>query len=152
MSILPPAVCRKAQYMRSKIDSSVNLVSALPPMYHGQGGAFTVETNTSNKRLSLDFPTAPVDSRLNLVARTSNAHAQVTLHPTYEGRLTVRTSNQAAFIDSKPISDPAGRDRRRSVTVTNSKWGFARGLALWSGEYMGSVDIQTSNELAELYL
>ncbi|EKM53643.1 uncharacterized protein PHACADRAFT_260108 [Phanerochaete carnosa HHB-10118-sp] len=142
----------KMKTSNAKIDSFVNLVSTLPPMYHGQGGDFTVEANTSNVRLSLDFPTAPVDSKLNLLARTSNAKAHVRLHPTYEGRFSLRTSNQVAFVDNRPITDPSGKNRSRSIALYNNKWAYAHGLAVWDGEYMGNVDVKTSNAPAELYL
>ncbi|GJE94708.1 hypothetical protein PsYK624_108790 [Phanerochaete sordida] len=149
---LKPGPVLKMKTSNARIDSSVNLISALPKMVFGQGGSFVVEANTSNARLALDFPSAPVDSRLSLYARTSNNNARVQLHPTYEGQFTVKTSKQAATLNDHPVTDPSGRNRTRRVTQYNNKWTYSHGMVLWDGMHMGNVHLETSNGRAELDL
>lgn len=142
----------KMRTSNAKIDSFVNLVSIAPHFAYGHDGVFTVEANTTNARLSLDFLTAPVDSKLNFVGRTSNSNARVWLHPTFEGSFAVQTSNHAAVVDDRPTADPSGRNRKREVTMVSQKWAYARGMAMWKGEHLGHVELRTSNGRAELHL
>ncbi|KAJ3527356.1 hypothetical protein NM688_g8139 [Phlebia brevispora] len=114
------------------------------------GGAFHVVGKSSNGRLNLTCTEAPVDSKLELSAYTSNSAAYVTLHPTFEGKFQVSTKNANlnAVID-KHVKDPSGRDTTRQVEI----WTFptySRGNIRWSGKHMGEVDVRTQNGPATL--
>ena len=95
----------------------MNLVSHLPTVRYRQGGTFNIEANTSSARLALDFPTAPVDSVVNVIARTTNRVATVKMHPTWEGDFQASTKGEMiAIYDTRP-SDPSGKSRERRVTA-----------------------------------
>lgn len=134
-----------------QITSSVNLVSKLPPTPYRQGGSFNVEANTSNARLTLDFPVAPIDSVLNIQGGTSNAKALVKLHPTWEGTFGLRTTNRMTHVDNPVRYDPTGQGRERQVAWFG-EYERSDGLATWSGKYTGNINLQSSNEVVELRL
>ena len=120
-------------------------------MRYRQGGTFNIEANTSSARLALDFPTAPVDSVVNVIARTTNRVATVKMHPTWEGDFQASTKGEMiAIYDTRP-SDPSGKDRERRVTAIGN-WEKSEGIALWDGAYMGSVRVVTTHAPIELYV
>ncbi|KZT03914.1 uncharacterized protein LAESUDRAFT_728604 [Laetiporus sulphureus 93-53] len=137
------------------IISSVNLIST-SPSHPSIGGSFEVSSETSNGPLSLTFPFSASSSRLDAIARTSNAHISATVNPAYEGSFEVRTSNAkpAVFYDGR-VEDPSGRGRRRYMTesqvgktmVGEVSWGRPE-----SGVHVGSVSLRTSNAPAVLSL
>lgn len=117
-----------------------NLKSSQPDR---TGGAFQVQTLTTNGRLSVDFLDTPVDSKLKLTARTTNAAASASLHPAYEGSFRVKTSNgQSNIIVNDKVEDPSGRGRQRTVLASGT---VGSGKVVWDGAHMGSVDVATQN-------
>ncbi|KIP08995.1 hypothetical protein PHLGIDRAFT_126598 [Phlebiopsis gigantea 11061_1 CR5-6] len=134
-----------------QIISAVNLVSNLPTVRYRSGGSFNIEANTSNARLALDFPTAPVDSVVNVLARTSNMKATINMHPTWEGEFQVTTSNEMVAVYNSHPADPSGKGREKRVTAVGS-WQKSEGVVLWDGTYMGSLRLHTSNAPVELYV
>jgi hypothetical protein len=92
------------------------------------GGAFRIHTTTANGRLATLFSSAPVDSKLHLVASTYNAPASVTLHPTYEGSLSASTSiSPIAISINEGVTDPSGEGRKRifELKKEGGRWGGA---------------------------
>lgn len=120
-------------------------------MAYRQGGSYSVTANTSNARLALDFPSAPLDSVLKVAGSTTNAKARVQLHPTWEGRFDVRTSGYVVSVDDRHVEDPSGKGRTRDFQWFG-KWEHMQGLATWDGQYIGTVDLRTSNAPVELSL
>ncbi|KAG6863932.1 hypothetical protein C0991_001892 [Blastosporella zonata] len=110
------------------------------------GGKFKVAAHTANAPLDIYFPDAPVDSVLDLTARTAAGPATVELHKTYEGSFIATTS----FLRPKVIfnaneEDPAGKGRRRKVTQLSTR-STVSGSARWSNDEkeLGSVSVYTS--------
>jgi hypothetical protein len=80
------------------------------------GGQFKVSATSVNGPVTVNFPTAPVDSLLSLDATTTKGAVTVTLHPTYEGGFQVSTTLGKAVLNYNPdITDPAGEGRVRKV-------------------------------------
>lgn len=115
----------------------------------GTGGDFKVNAETSNNRLELAFPAAPVDSTLYVKAETSNSPASVKVHPTYEGGFSLRTSQYTPTIEKEERRDPSGRGRVREVWTSTVRKGFMQGSVEWvpSGEGRASshIDLKSSN-------
>lgn len=135
---------------RRKIRASVQLETTLPIADSARRSAFRVEAHTANDLLDLDVSSMPAHARLTLDARTTNANARVALPAAYEGRFDVRTSNQVAFFHRREVQDPAGRGRERTIVLHN-RWAATFGQIIWDGLAMGSVDVRTTNALAELF-
>ncbi|KAF7352086.1 hypothetical protein MVEN_01171400 [Mycena venus] len=96
-------------------------------------------------------PPPPVDSALNLMARTSNAAAEVHLHPAYQGFFRVSTS--AHFVPSVTQVDESGEDKRQI------EYSAVRGREVHGYVYLkeknkelGRVVLSTSNAPAELFV
>lgn len=128
------------------IDSSLRLFSTARP--DNTGGTFNITAHTSNGHLTLTHPVAPVDSRLLVDARTSNGHAELQLHPTFEGSYESITSNSITryTMPTNPI-DPSGRGRKPLRDWVNR--------TLWWGEVKergGSALLKTSNREVHLGL
>ncbi|KAF5321149.1 hypothetical protein D9619_002088 [Psilocybe cf. subviscida] len=136
----------------AKMRAGVSLLSS-----KHEGGNFEVTTKTSNGRSSVSIPDAPVDSKLLLTSTTSNAHADVSLHPTYEGKFVVTTSRSSkieVIVDDK-VKDPSGQQRKRS-RVGLSRRGSHSGEVFWGDKSEktkdGVVKLATSNGEAILSL
>ncbi|KAJ7672084.1 hypothetical protein B0H17DRAFT_1084364 [Mycena rosella] len=141
----------------SAIDAVVNLDTT-----SGRGGNFLVKADTSNGRLTTRIASAPLDSVLNLQAETSNSPGSVTLPLTYEGSLTMHTSNAPSFIwrvdrieqdpACKAHSDCKGRTRTIGThMVANGK---AEGAVYWERKNAnrGNVTLQSSNGAVSFYV
>ncbi|KAK7690183.1 hypothetical protein QCA50_006834 [Cerrena zonata] len=129
------------------IESEITLVSKSEDH---TGGAFDVKTSTSNSHVNVVFPSAPVDSKLDLIAHSSNGPVWAKLHPTFDGSFSAYTSSfaQPTLQYDRNTEDPAGRDRQRDVTVHRQGRGVIEGEVHWSGgqvETSGKVQLQTSN-------
>ncbi|KAF7798870.1 hypothetical protein EIP86_010098 [Pleurotus ostreatoroseus] len=109
----------------------------------GEGGMFKIRTITTNERLSVDVDRAPLSSKLDLVAQTSNSPARVRLDTTFEGTFVASTSNAAAKVDWSR-ADPAGLNRDRRVT-SYAYPGHVQGTVAWDYEHMGRVEVRTTN-------
>ena len=94
------------------------------------------------------FSSVPIDFLLHASARTTNAHATVSLHSVFEGTYVLYTSlwyqPETKILSS---SDPAGRGRMRAGWGESGR-GRARGAAWWAectADGKGEVEITTSN-------
>jgi len=135
----------KMRTTNSPVISTVDLVSTAAD---STGGAFTIDSRTSNNKIDLDVHTMPLDSVLQLDARTSNALARVGLSPAYEGSFLLQTSNASPSVRrSDQPEDPAGQDRRRRLYVAQNK-GAVHGEVLWGDtrrEHLGDVQVKSTN-------
>ncbi|EGO00750.1 hypothetical protein SERLA73DRAFT_178667 [Serpula lacrymans var. lacrymans S7.3] len=133
----------------SPIESSFSLQSE-----YLTGGAFKVSARTSNGHIDLSHATSPVNSILNLSARTSNAPAFVSLHGAYEGDYTLDTSRLAPTVVKSNTLDPSGRGRRRVVEQTTQRKGHLKGSVYWQPRGVGAqssqVEVKTSNSPIKL--
>ncbi|TFK83682.1 hypothetical protein K466DRAFT_665654 [Polyporus arcularius HHB13444] len=142
----------------SAIDAAITLLRSTSSRAVSKGGAFAVSAQTQNGALDLRFHTQPVDSRLDVTAQTSNAPAQVHLHPAYEGAFTIGTSHGPTDLTVyEKISDPSGRGRKRLWAVTERTAAAFNGRVWWShrsgsdgDEGRGSVSVHTSNAAVQV--
>ncbi|OCH93526.1 hypothetical protein OBBRIDRAFT_724741 [Obba rivulosa] len=127
------------------ITSDVKLMSTAADT---TGGSFDVDARTSNGFITLQVPEIPVDSTINVDARTSNKPARVALGPAYEGEFLLRTSNASPSVKRNDrAEDPSGQGRRRRLFVSQVK-GNVQGEVLWGDkrrEGTGNVQIRSSN-------
>ncbi|KAF8161489.1 hypothetical protein B0H34DRAFT_747387 [Crassisporium funariophilum] len=136
----------------SPIESNISLLSS-----KGSGGVFDVSASTSNGRLHVNFPAAPVDSTLRFTGRTSNAPATALLNPAYEGRFSLQTSRLGAVVNEhKGVEDPSGKKRKRIVQSTR-RGGALLGSVYWADDAgalksQGEVILITSNARVALDL
>ncbi|CAK5262042.1 unnamed protein product [Mycena citricolor] len=94
------------------IDSSVDLSTTKDE------SAFDLIAKTSNGRLALAVPSAPIDSTITLDARTAFGSAHVKLPATFEGAFSASTSIGAASLKAdENAPDPSGQGRARKVVV-----------------------------------
>jgi len=143
-----------AHSSNAAIDADISLVSA-----SGSGGFFDITTTTSNSDLNIDFPASPVDSQLELEARTSNGLANIYLNPAYEGRFSLTTSSifGNSINEHKDVVDPSGRKRRRQLKYKQIGRGTLEGTVQWEGtrgerKPNGAVVVRTSNSPISLEL
>jgi hypothetical protein len=130
----------------SRLDAKVHLTTNAH-----KGGDFRVTGTTSNGGLNLELPTSPVDSALNLMARTSNAAAEVRLHNAYQGFFRVATS--AHFVPSVTQVDESGEDKRQ-IEYSAVRGREINGYAYLKekNKELGRVVLSTSNAPAELFV
>lgn len=104
--------------------------------------------------LNITFPHAPVLSRLEVDASTTNAPAAIALHRSYEGDLEVRTTSTAlVMVDtSLPAEDPSGEGRRWRLTRRKVRAGSILANVCFDADnaHKGLVKIRTSNADAVL--
>lgn len=126
------------------LDSSVSLASASPG---AAGDSFIVSAQTSNAPLTLAFPQSPLDARLTLRARTSNAPAAASLHRAYEGSFKLRTTNgRMAVPFDQNAHDPTGSGRTRQLSLSQSER-LVTGSVSWgeADTQTGSVEVESTN-------
>ncbi|QRW12789.1 hypothetical protein RhiLY_11788 [Ceratobasidium sp. AG-Ba] len=139
------------QSSNGRIEPRISLLTTHDQRPQPKGGHFSVKLKTSNGRLDVKFPTAPVDSLLDFTAKTSNAIADVSLHNSFEGSFVLQTSNGRAEVDEAYVSDPTGRGLRRDVEYIKRGNTHREGTIVWTkyGRHespeMGKADIRTTN-------
>ena len=137
----------------SEISASISLATE-----SGSGGNYSILAQTSFSKLTLSFPSSPLNSSLSLNARTSLAPVDVSLHPTYEGTFTLDTSLilfGANVLVDEGVRDPAGEGRKRNVELRKgSGGGHVEGWVAWgvSEEGRGNVKLETVLARANLRL
>jgi len=118
--------------------------------------AFNVVATTSNNYLNLAFPAHATSSLLFLEAHSSNGPAMVSLHPAFEGKYAITTSNARGDVQyDLGVEDPSGEGRPRHVDTKYVRGGQTVG-AVWWGEannsLRGYAHLTTSNSPATLIL
>ncbi|CAK5274726.1 unnamed protein product [Mycena citricolor] len=123
------------------IDSSVDLSTTKDE------SAFDLIAKTSNGRLALAVPSAPIDSTITLDARTAFGSAHVKLPATFEGAFSASTSIGAASLKAdENAPDPSGQGRARKVVVDAAGRTNVQGSVGWSEEGLarGNAHVETS--------
>ena len=118
------------------------------------GGDFDIAASNVNGPVKLRITDAPVDSKLDLQARTKNAPVDVMLHPTFEGEFEVSSSFIPPTVYAKSrVRDPSGQDRHRSLQISRQGH-LVKGDVSWSeeGKGRGHVELETSYSPAVLKL
>jgi hypothetical protein len=140
------------QTSNARIVSRNSLISTSGSKKLPSGGRFDIKARTSNGRTEISFPTSPHTSVLNLEARTSNAATDVSLHPAYEGSISLRTSNAAPTIEDAKVEDPSGRGRKREINIKRLVRGALDATVAWGRSQghenptePGVVSVTTSN-------
>jgi hypothetical protein len=136
------------------VKANVGLYNSNDTHSDAQGGKFDLVTSTSNALVNLQFTTAPVDSILGCSVSTSNGPTDVHLHPTYEGSVTLFTSNGETEIhEDDKLEDPSGRGRSR-VVVWSRMWKlWWVGWVGWGEKKKaGHLVVKTSNAGNTLWL
>jgi len=137
------------------VTSRISLISDA-----GLGGSFQALATTSNARLDIDFPAAPPYSLLKFISMTSNAQAVVSLNAAYEGSFLLQTSSSKPRINQdRTVTDPSGKNRKRSLDVKQIRQGPVSGEVYWEDateqdgpKVAGSVSVRTSNAHIDLNL
>jgi len=145
-------VMLNARTSNGRILSDINLISKAS-LGGFSGGAFDVTTRTSNAQVELKFPKAPVDSKLNLKSKTSNAQAEISLHRTYEGTFELETSNSDIIINDGNFPDPKGQGRKHYIDLKKYSKRSASGEIRWGSKLnqeRGTVVSSTSNDKLSL--
>lgn len=135
-----------------QISGAINLIAS--EATEGANSAFAVQSISSNGRLDLAFPTQPLNSYLSLDAKTSNARADVGLHPAYEGSFQLRTSNRSPALEDEKPRDPSGQGRRRRINYQVLNGGVLNGQVQWGdeGAKRSWIHLQSSNAPVTLTL
>ncbi|PCH35698.1 hypothetical protein WOLCODRAFT_80761 [Wolfiporia cocos MD-104 SS10] len=118
------------------------------------GDAFNVSARTSNNALDIFFDESPLDARLDVHARTSNAPAAISMSREFEGSFRLRTTNGYIAVPfNNAAEDPAGGYRLRNLVVERNR-SFAEGYVSWNAPRRenGHVIVQTSNAPVTLKL
>ncbi|KAG6837823.1 hypothetical protein H0H93_016191 [Arthromyces matolae] len=111
-----------------------------------KGGRYMIRAKTSNAPLTFAFPFSPPDSTLRFTASTSNGYARISLNPTYEGLISMITSNGSPSISRREVVDPSGQGRVRRVHTTSLGRNTLKGSVSWSDEEGPSkVELRSSN-------
>lgn len=84
--------------------------------------------------MALSFLNQPLSSLLYLESRTSNGRSDVKLHPAFEGKYALRTSNAQAQVLFEDVDDPSGEGRRRHTEITKISGGVVTGNVYWGDE------------------
>ena len=112
---------------------------------------------TSNGGIAVDFKEAPIGNALSLSTTTSNAGVDLTLHPTYEGKVSAIVGrNGRAKIDTKEpkAKDPTGRGRERIVEIEQVRAGIMTGTIAWGmdSQKRGDLVMTSSNGVCTLHI
>lgn len=118
------------------------------------GGNFSVVVSTKNAAVDVGFATAPVDSLLDLTVGTSNGDTNVYLHPTYEGGVTLMTTNGRAEVHQmEEVEDPSGRGRHRFMMWKEVwRWWLVGWIGWGEKKHAGSLVVRTNNAANRLYI
>ncbi|KAJ7737426.1 hypothetical protein DFH07DRAFT_892984 [Mycena maculata] len=114
----------------------------------GAPGAFRATAKTSNGPLTLAFPTFAAGGALDLSARTSNAAAEVRLHPAYEGAFGVTTSRR--YPAEVKRLHPSGDERQIEYQSGTALRGYIFSDA--ENKERGRVGVTTSNAPVRLFV
>jgi hypothetical protein len=145
------------QSTNSPIEARVSMYSIDDHRPEQYGGIFDVAAVTTNGVIKLDVPQLPFNPHLQLQSRTTNGAVGVTVHPTYEGRLMLRTTNYIPHIEvDYDVKDPSGRGLQREYHIDRVVRG-AVDASLWWGEEkdhreFGHINLDTTNSPIALHL
>ncbi|KAJ7033399.1 hypothetical protein C8F04DRAFT_1104620 [Mycena alexandri] len=139
------------------LDAQINLGTS-----NGKPGSFRVITTTTNSGLTTHIDSAPLDSVLNVDARTSNGRAYLGLPSTYEGKFSAATSNGKLAVSGANPNEPdpackgdskcTGRQRTTETSTVNKR--LVVGSVYWDKKNAarGKASVTTSNSAVTLSL
>jgi len=134
-----------------RIQASISLLSSFGDGEPAVGG-LKVKTVTNHGRISIDIPTTPVGSHLQLEARTSNADTWVGLPSTFEGSVAVQnTVDRLGYtsVVNHVTQDPTGGGLQRTFMIDKISNTQTEGRVWWGPEKdhreLGYAWVKTSN-------
>lgn len=152
-------------YRRIDVNTSLYYTGEPVPELHSSShglpknsnGTFALDFITSNGGIAVDFKEAPIGNALSLSTTLSNADVDISLHPTYEGKVNaVFGSNGAVKIDAKEpkTEDPTGRGRERVVDIKRVWTGIVTGTIAWdtNSQKRGELAMTSSNGACTLHI
>jgi len=129
------------------VNASVSLISTTTT-----GGTFNVSGKTTNGKLDFNFPTAPVDSKLNFSANNSKGQTHARMHPTFEGSVFIQSNGQKPELKDLKPTDPTGQGRSRTMKTTPTDNSIS-GKVYWGNDKgKGNISMQTDHEKLVLEL
>lgn len=137
------------------IDANIRLYHPNSTDQVGVKGSFDVVASTKNGHVDLKFPVAPVDSIQSCTVSTANGPTNIHIHPTFEGSVTMVTSNGVNGMngDDNDVEDPSGRGRTRLVTWDHMWKQWWLGWIGWGEKKKaGQLMVKTSNAVNILYI
>ncbi|KAF8206081.1 hypothetical protein K438DRAFT_1817805 [Mycena galopus ATCC 62051] len=143
-----PKTRRTTLMMRTsnnRIDANVSLFTDAR-----KGGDFGITGTTSNGRVNIAVPASPIDSALDLTARTSNAAAELTLHRAYQGSLTVSTSNN--YPEIKRLNEKEDGRQFEYSQMRGHGHGYVYAKGKEANKKLGNVVVKTSNAPVVLFV
>ncbi|KAG8930164.1 hypothetical protein FRC03_006468 [Tulasnella sp. 419] len=133
----------------ARISTAVALHSTKNSRLQSRGGWFNLRVSTSNGRLNVTVPTAPITSHLNIVASTTNGGSLVDLPSAFEGSFALSTSNGALNVADEDPEDPTGQGLKRSIELDRVVRGHVSGRVWWGDakdhRELGTVRVRTTN-------
>ncbi|TFL07126.1 hypothetical protein BDV98DRAFT_557302 [Pterulicium gracile] len=113
-------------------------------------GTYSINAVTSNSPFKLDFVDAPKDSALELTAETSNSPGSAIMHPTYQGKFSLKSSNVSPRVEEH-------KRKGRTVEYSSRSGSAVEGYVTWNGEdksrwQLGGVNLKSSNSRVTLVL
>lgn len=105
----------------------------------------------TNAPVHLDFTAAPPNSRLIVAATATGGQADVTMHPTFDGRFVVEADQpgKAKLGLRHDVEDPLGEGRKRNESMANVNDQHIAGYVSWGMKNQGAV-VVASDESATL--
>ncbi|KAG8901229.1 hypothetical protein FRB99_005470 [Tulasnella sp. 403] len=135
----------------ARIEADIVLTSSTKTDGDPAAPGFSINPTTSNGRLHIAIPSAPVGSHINVGARTSNAAAWLGLPPAYEGKVALSTYNGVVNVIPHPnTEDPSGHGHSRTWKIDKAMMGrVVEGRVWWGPEKdhreLGYAEVRTSN-------
>lgn len=143
----PTAVYAKTS--NGRIETEITLQTDVHAHQPSAAGGLKVDAIATNGRLNLTIPHAPVGSHIQLDATTSNAGTYVGLPPSFEGHLSLRTSNGYAAVRNLQREDPSHRGLHRTLIIDKRSAKSLDGRVWWGSEKdhrdLGYAKVITTN-------
>ncbi|KAH9067777.1 hypothetical protein EDB87DRAFT_1678160 [Lactarius vividus] len=141
------------QTTNGRINAGISLMSNSSS---GTGGAFGVNTHTTNSPIEVIYDDSPVDSILKFDAASTNSRVHAALHRAYEGTFALATTNGGVVFDRlHNHEDPSGQGRKRSLTKRYVGRNRVFGKVEWvppssDHDRSSSVNVATTNDVITL--
>ncbi|THU98898.1 hypothetical protein K435DRAFT_516958 [Dendrothele bispora CBS 962.96] len=118
------------------------------------GGSFKIEASNSLGAITLLTSQAPINSTVSLNAKTALSPVDVQMHPTFEGRFSVKTTLGKSQVTTDEKQEDPDRKGRKRVVDFGKVGGATTGKAYWGDEnsLRGEVMVETTLADAKLKL
>ncbi|KAG8906112.1 hypothetical protein FRC00_012848, partial [Tulasnella sp. 408] len=132
-----------------RIETEITLQTDIYARQPSADGGLKVDAIATNGRLNLTIPHAPVGSHIQLDGKTSNAGTYVGLPPSFEGHLSLRTSNGYAAVRNLQREDPSHHGFQRTLVIDKRSARSLDGRVWWGPEKdhrdLGYAKVTTTN-------